>query len=113
MSYKVTAAERLSDEQWLELTSLASKYGFSVPRLRNLGRREEADLTDEEAVGLHAALERALSTEEPSEDISIEDTSIEDISIEDISIDRDTVRRVAHVLHQPGSKLLRRTPDWF
>src|SRR5829696_8567814 len=103
MSYRVRATERLSDEQWLELTSLASKYGFSVPRLRLLGRREQTDLTDEEAVGLHAALERALSTEEPSEDISIED----------ISIDRDTVRRVAHVLHQPGSKLLRRTPDWL
>ena len=108
MSYRVRATERLSDEQWLELTSLASKYGFSVPRLRLLGRREQTDLTDEEAVGLHAALERALSMEEPSEDISIEDTSIEDISI-----DRDTVRRVAHVLHQPGGKLLRRTPDWF
>jgi len=39
MSYKVTAAERLSDEQWLELTSLASKYGFSEPWLRNLSRR--------------------------------------------------------------------------
>ncbi len=98
MSYRVRATESLSDEQWLELTSLASKYGYSVPRLRLLGRREQTDLTDEEAVGLHAALERALSMEEPSEDISI---------------DRDTVRRVAHVLHQPGSKLLRRTPDWF
>ena len=108
MSYRARASERLSDEQWLGLTSLASTYGFSVPRLRLLERREQTDLTDEEAVGLHAALERALSMEEPSEDISIEDTSIEDISI-----DRDTVRRVAHVLHQPGSKLLRRTPDWF
>jgi len=32
MSYQVTASERLSDEQWLELTSLASKYGFSAPQ---------------------------------------------------------------------------------
>jgi len=96
MSYKVTAAERLSDEQWLELTSLASKYGFSVPRLRNLGRREEADLTDEEGVGLHAALERALAAGEPGEHISAEDKTL----------DRDTVRRVAHVLRQRGGKLV-------
>jgi len=80
---------------------LASKYGFSVTRLRNLGRREEADLTDEEAVGLHAALERALAAEEPSEHISTEDKTL----------DRGTVRRVAHVLHQRGGKLLRRTPE--
>jgi len=101
MSYKVTAAERLSDEQWSELTLLASKYGFSVPRLRNLGRREEADLTDEEGVGLHAALEQALAAEKPCEHISTEDKTL----------DRGTVRRVAHVLHQRGGKLLRRTPE--
>src|SRR5215217_3945808 len=100
MSYQVRASEWLSDEQWLELTSLASTYGFSVPRLRLLGRREQTDLTDEEAIGLHAALERTLSAEEPSEDTSIED----------ISIDREMVRRVAHVLRQHGGKLLRRMP---
>jgi len=70
MSYRVTASERLSDEQWLELTSLASKHSFSVPRLRLLGRREETVLTDEEAIGLHAALERALSAGVPVEHIS-------------------------------------------
>ena len=101
MSYKVTAAERLSDEQWLELTSLASKYGFSEPWLQNLGRREEADLTDEEGVGLHAALERALSEGEPEEHISIRR----------LILDRDTVQRVAHVLEQRGAKLLRHMPD--
>jgi hypothetical protein len=31
MSYQVRASEWLSDEQWLELTSLASKYDFSAP----------------------------------------------------------------------------------
>ncbi len=97
----MTAPERLSDEQWSELTLLASKYGFSRPRLQNLGRREEADLTDEEGVGLHAALEQALAAEESSEHISIEDKTL----------DRDTVRRVAHVLRQRGGKLLRRTPE--
>jgi hypothetical protein len=101
MSYQVRAAERLADEQWLEITSLASNYGFSVPRLRNLGRREETDLTDEEGVGLHAALERALSAGEPSEHISTENKTL----------DRDTVRRVAYVLRQRGSMLLRRTPN--
>ena len=101
MSYQVRASEWLSDEQWLELTSLASEYGFSVPRLRNLGRREEADLTDEEGVGLHAALERALAAGEPSEHISTEDKTL----------DRGTVQRVAHVLRQHGGKLLRRMPD--
>jgi len=100
MSYQVRAAEWLSDEQWLELTSLASEYGFSVPRLRNLGRREEADLTDEEGVGLHAALERALSEGEPGEHISIGRL-----------LDQNTVRRVAHVLGQRGAKLLRHMPD--
>jgi|SRR5829696_2984857 len=101
MSYQVRASEWLSDEQWLELTSLASKYGFSVPRLRLLGRREQTDLTDEEADGLHAALERALSTEETSEHTSSEDKPL----------DREMVRRVAHVLRQQGGKLLRRMPD--
>jgi len=101
MAYQVRASEWLSDEQWLELTSLASEYGFSVPRLRNLGRREEADLTDEEAVSLHTALERALSEGEPGEHISIGR----------LILDRDTARRVAHVLRQRGGKLLRHMPD--
>ena len=102
MSYRVRATERLSEEQWLELTLLASKYGFSVPRLRLLGRREQTDLTDEEAVGLQAALERALSAEEPPS---------EHTSTEDKPLDRDMVQRVAHVLRQHGGKLLRRMPD--
>jgi hypothetical protein len=102
MSYQVRASEWLSNEQWLELTALASKYGFSVPRLRLLGRREQTVLTDEEAVGLHAALERALSAEEPTS---------EHISIVEDKIERDTVQRVAHVLGRHGGKLLRRTPD--
>src|SRR5215213_2110240 len=102
MSYQVRASEWLSDEQWLELTSLASKYGFSVPRLRLLGRREQTDLTDEEADGLHAALQRALSVEEPSS---------EHTSTEDKPLNREMVRRVAHVLRQHGGKLLRRMPD--
>jgi hypothetical protein len=102
MSYRVRATERLSDEQWLELTLLASKYGYSVPRLRLLGRREQTDLTDEESDGLHAAFQRALSAEEPPS---------EHTSAEDEPLDRDMVRRVAHVLRQHGGKLLRRTPD--
>ncbi len=102
MSYQVRASEWLSDEQWLELTSLASKYDFSVPRLRLLGRREQTDLTDEEADGLHAAFQRALSAEEPPS---------EHTSTEDKPLDRDMVRRVAHVLRQHGGKLLRRMPD--
>ena len=102
MSYRVRATERLSDEQWLELTSLASKYDFSVPRLRLLGRREQTDLTDEEADGLHAAFQRALSAEEPSS---------KHTSSEDKPLDREMVRRVAHVLRQHGGKLLRRMPD--
>ena len=102
MSYQVRASEWLSDEQWLELTSLASKYGFSAPRLRNLARREETDLTDEEADGLHAAFQRALSAEEPPS---------EHTSSEDKPLDREMVRRVAHVLRQHGGKLLRRMAD--
>src|SRR5829696_6781833 len=101
MSYQVSVSEWLFEEQWLELTSLASEYGFSVPRLRKLGRREAADLTDEEGVGLHAALERALSEGEPGEHISIGR----------LILDQDTVRRVAHVLGQRGAKLLRHMPD--
>ena len=102
MSYQVRASEWLSDEQWLELTSLASKYDFSAPRLRNLARREETDLTDEEADGLHAAFQRALSAEEPPS---------EHTSSEDKPLDREMVRRVAHVLRQHGGKLLRRMAD--
>ena len=102
MSYQVRASEWLSDEQWLEITSLASKYDFSAPRLRNLARREETDLTEEEADGLQAAFQRALSAEEPSS---------EHPSSEDKPLDREMVRRVAHVLRQQGGKLLRRMPD--
>ena len=101
MSYQVSVSEWLSNEQWLELTSLASKYGFSEPWLRNLGRREEADLTDEEGAGLHAALERALAAGEPGEHISSGR----------LILDRDTVRRVVHVLRQRGVKMLRHMPD--
>src|SRR5215217_4161404 len=105
MSYQVSSnhcsSESHSDEPWLELNSLASKCDFSAPRLRNLAWREETDLTDEEADGLHAAFQRALSAEEPSEHTSTEDKPL----------DRDMVRRVAHVLRQHGGKLLRRMPD--
>jgi len=105
MRYQVVAGtkdEHLSDEVWLGLIALASRYGFSAPRLGILGRREELDLTEEEAEGLHAALERALSAEEP----------IEHIATEDDALDRDTVRRVVNVLRQEGLKILRRTPSW-
>ena len=97
-----TAAETLSDEVWMDLIALASKHGFSAPRLSLLGRYEEAYLTEEEAEGLYAALERALFAGEPAEHIPPEaDTP-----------DRDTVRRVSHVLIQPERKTLRRTPPW-
>jgi len=101
MSYQVSVSEWLSNEQWLELTSLASEYGFSMPRLRKLGRREAADLTDEEVVGLLAALERALAAGEPGEHISSGR----------LILDRGTVRRVVHVLRQRGVKVLRHMPD--
>ena len=105
MGYQIvagTAPEALSDEEWMDLIALASKHGFSAPRLGFLGRHEEVDLTEEEAEGLYAALERALFAEEPAEHIPPEaDTP-----------DRDTVRRVSHVLIQPERKTLRRTPPW-
>ena len=97
-----TADEPLSDEEWMQLAALAVKHGFSAPRLGSLGRREQVDLTEEEAAGLYAALERALSAGEPAEHIATEDDTL----------DRDTVRRVSHVLRQPGLKMVRRTPPW-
>ena len=103
MGYQVvagTAAEALSDEVWMDLIALASKHGFSAPRLSLLGRYEEAYLTEEEAEGLYAALERALFAGEPAEGIATEHDDL----------DRDTVRRVSHVLRGPGIKMLRRTP---
>ena len=86
----------------MDLIALASKHGFSAPRLGFLGRHEEVDLTEEEAEGLYAALERALSAGEPAERIAPEDDAL----------DRDTVHRVRHVLGQPEHKMLRRTPPW-
>jgi hypothetical protein len=106
MSYQVvaaTAALALSDEVWMDLIALASKHGFSAPRLSLLGRYEEAYLTEEEAEGLYAALERALFAGEPA---------AEHIPPEADTLDRDTVRRVSHVLVQPARKTLRRTPPW-
>ena len=105
MGYQIvagTAGEALSDEVWMDLIVLASKHGFSAPRLSLLARYEEAYLTEEEAEGLYAALERALFAGEPAEGIATE---------HDV-LDRDTVRRVSHVLRGPGLKMLRRTPPW-
>ena len=97
-----TAAETLSDEVWMDLIALASKHGFSAPRLSLLGQYEEAYLTEEEATGLYAVLERALLAGEPAKHITTEDDTL----------DRDTVHRVRHVLQQPVLKMLRRTPPW-
>jgi hypothetical protein len=105
MGYQVvasTAAETLSDEVWMDLISLASKHGFSAPRLGLLERSEQVDLTEEEAAGLYAALERALFAGEP----------VERIATEDDTLDCDTVHRVRHVLQKPVLKMLRRTPPW-
>ena len=105
MEYQIvagTAHEELSDEVWMDLIALASKHGFSAPRLGLLERSAQVDLTEEEAAGLYAALERALLAGEPAERIATEDDTL----------DRDTVHRVRHVLQKPVLKLLRRTPPW-
>jgi hypothetical protein len=82
------------------LAALAVKHGFSAPRLGSLGRSEQVDLTEEEAAGLYAALERALFAGEPAEHLATEDDAL----------DRDTVHRVSDVLGQPERKMLRCTP---
>ena len=97
-----TASEALSDEEWMDLIALASKHGFSAPRLSLLGRSALVDLTEEEATGLYSALERALTAGEPAEHLATEDDAL----------DRVTVRRVSHVLLKPERKTLRRTPPW-
>ncbi len=105
MGYEIvagTAVEALSNEVWMQLTALAVKHGFSAPRLGSLERHEQVDLTEEEAAGLYAALERALTAGEPAEHIATEDDAL----------DRVTVRRVSHVLLKPERKTLRRTPPW-
>ncbi len=103
MGYQIvagTADEALSDEVWMDLIALASKHGFSAPRLGLLERSAQVELTEEEAAGLFAALERALFAGEPAERIATEDDTL----------DRATVHRVRHVLGQPVLKILRRTP---
>ena len=105
MEYQIvasTAHEDLSDEVWMDLISLASKHGFSAPRLGLLERSAQVDLTEGEAAGLYAALERALFAGEPAEHIPPEADTL----------DRDTVSYVSHVLRQPERKILRRTPPW-
>ncbi len=102
MGYQIvagTADEVLPDEVWMDLIALASKHGFSAPRLGLLERSEQVDLTEEEAAGLYAALERALFVGEPAERIATEADTL----------DRVTVHRVRHVLQQPVLKILRRT----
>ena len=96
------ASENLTDEVWFAVISLASRYGYSAPRLSNLGRNEEVYLSNEEVSELHAALVQALSAGGP----------VQDIATEEDTLDRDTVRRVVHVLRQQGLKILRRTPSW-
>ncbi len=103
MGYQIVTnkdGESLSDEVWMDLIALASKHGFSAPRLSHLGQYADTDLTEAEDSGLYAALERALFAGEPQERITPE---------HDV-LDRDTVRRVRHVLRGPGIKMLRRTP---
>jgi hypothetical protein len=95
-----THGESLSDEGWMDLIALASKHGFSAPRLSLLGQYADTNLTEAEDSGLYAALERALTAGEPQEHITPEHDDL----------DRDTVRRVSHVLRGPGLKMLRRTP---
>jgi hypothetical protein len=105
MGYQVvagTATQTLSDEEWMDLIALASKHGFSAPRLGHLEWHAQMELTEEEATGLYAALERALFAGEPAEHIPTEANRL----------DRDTVRRVRHVLIEPERKTLRRTPPW-
>ncbi len=105
MGYQIvagTAAEVLPDEVWMDLIALASKHGYSAPRLGHLGRNDDTDLTEEEAAVFYAALAHALTAGEPQEHITTE---------ADV-LDRDTVRRVSHVLRQPELKRLRRTPPW-
>ena len=105
MGYQIvasTADEFLPDEVWMQLAALTVRHGFSAPRLDSLERHEQVDLTEDEAAGLYAALERALFAGEPAEHNATEDDTL----------DRDTVRRVSDVLDQPERKLLRRTPPW-
>ena len=103
MGYQIvtnTHGESLSDEGWMDLIALASKHGFSAPRLSHIGQYAYTNLTEAEDSGLYAALERALFAGEPAEHLATEDDAL----------DRDTVRRVSHVLGQPERKMLRRTP---
>ena len=104
MGYQIvagTADEVLPDEVWMDLIALASKHGFSAPRLSHIGQYAYTNLTEAEDSGLYAALERALFAGEPAEHIPPEADTL----------DRDTVRRVSHVLLQP-EKILRCTPPW-
>ena len=96
-----TDGESLSDEGWMDLIALASKHGFSAPRLSHLGQYAYTNLTEAEDSGLYAALERALFAGEPQEHITPPEHDV---------LDRDTVRRMSHVLRGPGLKMLRRTP---
>ncbi len=97
-----TGAEALSDEAWMDLIALASKHGFSAPRLALLEPREQVELTEEEATVLYAALESALTA----------DVLLEHSTAENDVLDRDTVHRVCTALRQPGFKILLRTPSW-
>ena len=97
-----TDGESLSDEGWMDLIALASKHGFSAPRLSHLGQYADTNLTEAEDSGLYAALGRALFAGEPAEGIATEDDAL----------DRNKVHRVRHVLGQPVLKMLRRTPRW-
>ena len=104
MGYQIvtnTDGESLSDEGWMDLIALASKHGFSAPRLSHLGQYADTRLTEAEDSGLNAALERALFAGEPA---------AEHTPPEADTLDRDTVRHVSHVLVQPERKTLRRTP---
>jgi hypothetical protein len=49
MGYQIvtnTHGESLSDEVWMDLIALASKHGFSAPRLSHIGQYAYTNLTE-------------------------------------------------------------------
>jgi hypothetical protein len=54
MGYQLVAGtviESLSEKVWLDLIALAAQHGSAAPRLGNLGRHEQVDLTKRKPQG--------------------------------------------------------------
>ena len=101
MGYLISEAEgqrsvKLTDSQWAALIYVASKHGFSAPRLRLEAEDQVLEVDESDAEGFRVALGKALEARD-----------IDEITVPGGELDYDTIQRVRDVLLSEGVCLAR------